>query len=242
MTASVLENAGDSLWICEGPRVSFYGFPYPTRCVIVRLGDGGLWIWSPVALSPALEEALAELGPVRHLISPNAIHHLYLQDWLAVWPDAKVWGPQSSIDKRPDLAFQAPLTDTPPPAWLGEIDQAWFRGSPLMDEVVFFHRRSSTAILADLSENFSDEFLRRHWRPWQRVIARLWKMVEGYGYAPLEWRLSWIRRAPARQALRKMLGWNPQRVIMAHGTWQASGGRAYLQRAFSWLESGLSPR
>jgi hypothetical protein len=75
----------------------------------------------------------------------------------------------------------------------------WFRGSPLLDEIVFFHRPSRTAVLADLSENFEEAFLRRHWSWWQRPIARLWKIVEPYGYAPLEWRLSWRNRAPARR-------------------------------------------
>jgi len=31
----------------------------------------------------------------------------------------------------------------------GEIDQAWFRGSPLLDEILFFHKASRTAIFAD---------------------------------------------------------------------------------------------
>jgi hypothetical protein len=32
-----------------------------------------------------------------------------------------------------------------------------------MDEVVFFHRPSGTAIVADLIQTFSDHFLREHW-------------------------------------------------------------------------------
>ena len=102
-----------------------------------------------------------------------------------------------------------------------------------MDEVVFFHRPSRTVILADLSENFSDEFLRRYWSGWKRAIARVWKIEQGF--APLEWRLSFLNRAPARVALRKMLDWDPLRVVMAHGAWQRDGGRAYLERVFTWL-------
>jgi hypothetical protein len=32
-----LEVIGDSIWLVEGDVVDFYGFPYPTRSVIVRL-------------------------------------------------------------------------------------------------------------------------------------------------------------------------------------------------------------
>lgn len=230
-----LQPVGEELWLVEGPLVSFYGFPYPTRSVIARLPGGELWVWSPVELDDALRRAVNALGTVAYLVSPNAIHHLYLQDWAGEWPRAQLWAPRSTREKRHDLEFAGTLTDEPPGVWSDEIDQAWFRGSPLLDEVVFFHRRSRTAVLADLSENFPEAFLRRHWRAWQRPIARLWKIVEGYGYAPLEWRLSWRDRDSGRRALEKLLSWEPERVIMAHGTWQDGDGTAYLRKAFAWL-------
>jgi hypothetical protein len=177
---------GDGIWILEGGNVSFYGFAYPTRCVIIRLPAGGLWVWSPIALTPDVRRQVDALGTPEHLVSPNKIHHLYLQDWKAAWPDARLWGPQSTIDKRTDLAFEAALDDTVPPDWQDALDMVRFDGSAVMDEVVFFHRPSATVILADLSEHFSRRFLIRHWKPWQRWIAGLWGIVEGKGYAPLE--------------------------------------------------------
>lgn len=233
----MLQTIDDSIWLAEGEIVSFYGFPYPTRAVIAKLDSGGLWVWSPIALTPALRTEIDELGTVAHLVSPNKIHHLYLQDWKAAYPEAALWGPQSTIDKRKDLVFKAPLEDVPPQEWEGAIDQSWFRGSTFMDEVVFFHKPSATAILADLSENFSDSFLNGHWQWWQRYLARLDGITERHGYTPLEWRLSFFKRRHARAALRKMLEWNPRAVVIAHGVWQREGGRAYLERVFSWLGS-----
>ncbi|WES31357.1 DUF4336 domain-containing protein [Varunaivibrio sulfuroxidans] len=232
---TVLERVDDPLWIAEGEVVDFYGFPYPTRSVIARLSDGTLWVWSPVRLTEALQAEISALGEVAHLVSPNKLHHLYLGAWKAVFPRAALWGLASLQRKRKDLAFGDPLTDTPPSSWRGEIDQAWFRGSPFMDEVVFFHKASKTAIIGDLSENFSAAFLHEYWGGWRTVIARLWRCVEGYGYAPLEWRLSWIDRKSARAALDKVVAWRPKRVIMAHGQWQKKDGEAYLRQAFSWL-------
>jgi len=230
-----LQPIDDGIWLIEGGIVDFHGFPYPTRSVIVRLADATLWVWSPVALTPELKAAVDALGPVRHLVSPNKIHHLYLHDWHHAWPEAALWGPASTIVKRRDLTFQAPLDSDPPAAWGGEIDLVRFRGSPFMDEVVFFHRASRTAILADLSENFTQDFLQRHWRGWQRAIARVWQITEPWGLAPLEWRLSFFRRGPARAARARLLGWAPERVVMAHGAWQRRDGSAYLARAFAWL-------
>ena len=232
---SRLRPAGNSIWIVEGDIVDFFGFPYPTRCVVIRLDDGDLWIWSPIALDDALEREIRVLGPVRHLVSPNKLHYLYLADWVRAFPDALMWGPASTIRKCRDLEFQPPLTDVAPEAWRDDIGQLWFRGSFAMDEIVFFHRPSSTAIVADLSENFSEVFLQAHWGPLARRVAKLWKITEPYGHAPLELRLSWLRRGPARAALATLLSWQPTQVIMAHGEIQPTDGRAYLERAFAWL-------
>ncbi len=230
-----LEPVGDSIWLAEGKIISFYGFPYPTRSVVIRLTDGDLWIWSPIELTESLTDDINVLGQVAHLVSPNKLHHLYMQDWKDAYPEAALWGPQSTIQKRIDLAFQAPLTDLPPSEWNGEIDNFWFRGSKMMDEVTFFHPRSSTAIIADLSENFSDEFLRTYWSWPKRVLAKAGKITVGHGYAPLEWRLTWFNRKPARETMEKLIACDPKRVIMAHGEWQTENGRAYLEHAFAWL-------
>lgn len=225
----------ENIWIVDGDNVNFHGFPYPTRSVVVRLQNGGLWIWSPIELSDRLRSEIQTIGQPAHLISPNKIHHLFLGDWHAAFPDAELWGPASTIRKRGDLQFQSPLNDEPPAAWVGQIDQCWVRGSFVMDEIVFLHLPSRTAILADLSENFSSKWLLENWAPWQRSLARLSKIVEGKGYAPLDWRLSFIHRRKLREAKAKVLSWDPRKIIMAHGEWQSENGREFLARAFEWI-------
>lgn len=230
-----LEQVGEALWLAEGDIVSFYGFPYPTRSVIARLADGGLWVWSPVKLAHDLRTEVDRLGPVAHLVSPNKLHHLYLREWQEAYPNANLWGPRSTMRRHPDLAFRNPLQDESPPEWLAEIDQAWFRGSIAMDEIVFFHRASRTAIIADLVQTFSDDFLHAHWQWWQRPLARLGGIVAAKALAPSDWRHTFINRAPARAARDKVLSWDCERVIMAHGEWWRSGGHASLRRSLAWL-------
>ena len=224
----------ESLWIAEGDLVNFYGLSYPTRSVIARLHDGDLWVWSPVNLTAELRNDVDRLGPVRHLVSPNKLHHLYLKAWKSVYPEASLWGPQSTIRKRSDLTFREALRDNPPGDWLPDIDQAWFSGSFAMDEIVFLHRPSATVIVADLIQTFSDRFLREHWGFW-RFLARLDGLTQDKACAPLEWRLSFINRAPTRRARDKVLSWNCDRVIVAHGECQLTNGHAFLANSFRWL-------
>lgn len=236
MTSRLLA-VGDDFWISEGPVVDFYSFPYPTRMAVVRLSDGALWVWSPIPLDEQLKEEIEALGAPAHLIAPNKLHHLFIAEWTKAYPDAKRWGLASVIRKRPDLDFTGTLEDQPPEDWRGDIDQVVFRGSPFMDEIVFFHRRSRTALFADLIENFGLEFLRNSpgWRGWRTTIARLWRITEPYGMAPLEWRLSFLHRRPARAALDTVIAWDPVRVVMAHGTWIPENGKAFVERSFRWL-------
>ena len=233
--ATTLRPLEVDIWTAEGPIVSFYTFAYPTRMVVVRLADGGLWLWSPIALTDDLVAETTALGDVRHLVSPNPLHHLYLSQWKAAFPHARIWGPPSTIDKRRDLHFDGALTDDAPPDWAGQIDQVLFGGSLMMEEVVFFHRASRTAILADLSENLSEDFLARHWSPWRRRLARLWRITEPWGWAPLEWRLSFTDRRRARRAAERIIAWDAEKVVVAHGPLQTENGRAYLERALSWI-------
>lgn len=212
----------------------FLGIPYSTRSVIARLENGDLWVWSPVKLTADLRTEIDRLGRVGQLVSPNKLHHLSLQEWKAAYPEAALWGPQSTIKKRLDLSFHGALKDSPPHEWIPDIDQAWFRGSLAMDEIVFLHRPSATAIVADLIQTFSDRFLREHWGRW-RLLARLDGLTQDQACAPLDWRPSFINRAPARRAREKVLSWNCQRVIVAHGAWPRANGTAFLAKSFRWL-------
>jgi hypothetical protein len=231
----MLESLGPELWFADGGIVSFKGFDYPTRMVVVRLADGGLWLWSPVARTAAIEDEVRALGPVRHIVSPNALHYLFLGAWQAAFPDARLWATQGTIAKCRDLRFAGALTDEAPDDWRGQIDQYLFTNSPFMSEIIFFHRASRTAIIADLSQTLSETFLKRHWPWWMRPIARLSKMTEGIGYPPIDYRISFRRRATARPKIRALIEGHPEHVVVAHGEIVRSGGEAFLRRAFGWL-------
>jgi hypothetical protein len=219
------------VWIAEGPTVSFLGFPYSTRMAIVRLTNGDLWVWSPIHVTGELKSEIAALGPVRHVVSPNKLHHLYMGEWAETWPDAKLYASPGLARKRRDLRFAAELADEPDRAWAEDVDQVTFRGSFAMDEVVFFHRSSRTALITDLVQKFDPSDL-RGWRYW---FMKFDGLVGPDGSTPREWRLAFWNRSAARRALRKALAWDPERLVIAHGTWVRENGREVLQRSLAWL-------
>ena len=229
---NVLEQVGDDIWIAEGDPVSFYGFPYPTRMAVVRLLNGDLWVWSPTGLTEGLAAEMGALGPVRHLVEPNKLHHLFLSEWTFAYPDARVYAPPGLAKKRRDLTFDAELGDEPDTAWGGEIDQVVFRGSLFMEEVVFYHRRSKSALICDLIQKFDPRTL----RGFHGLLMRLDGLVGPDGSTPREWRASFWNRRAGRQALRKALEWDAERLVIAHGMWVPRNGTEAMRRSLAWLK------
>lgn len=227
----MLEEFGPSIYSADGPAVSFYGFPYPTRMAVVRLSDSSVWVWSPIALSDELVNAITAIGPVRHIVSPNKIHHLFLAEWAERWPKARLYAPPGLANRRRDLSFDEELGDEPNPAWAADIDQVIFRGSLAMEEVVFFHRASRTAIICDLIQRHPEAAM----KGWKGMLMRLDSLVGKDGSTPREWRASFIRRSKARKAREKVLGWQPDRLLIAHGECAQDGATSVIDQALGWI-------
>ncbi|MEP7138891.1 MAG: DUF4336 domain-containing protein [Caldimonas sp.] len=222
---------GPDLYVADGPTVSFFGFPYPTRMAVARLSTGTVWVWSPIALTKELADAVEAIGPVGDIVSPNKLHHLFLPEWKDRWPHARLHAPPGLARRKKHLAFDAELGDESVRPWHTEIDQAVFRGSLAMDEVVFFHRASRTAIFGDLIQRFPQATF----KGWKGLLMRLDGLVGPHGSTPREWRLSFVSRDAARAARRKVLDWKPQRLLIAHGECADTGATEIIEAALSWI-------
>jgi len=224
----MLRELATDIWV-EERRQRFYGLEVGTRMTVMRLADGSLLLHSPVALTPELRTELDALGPVRWVVAPNRVHHLRAGDVAKAYPGAQLWIAPGLERKRPDLVYVAVLGDEAPAPWKGEVDQVFFRGRPYENEVVFFHRASRTLILCDLAFNFGP----RAAAP-TRWLMRLLRSYGHFGPSKLDPLLIRDRRA-ARESLLRILDWDFDRVIVAHGDVLESGGREALRRGYAWL-------
>jgi hypothetical protein len=147
------------------------------------------------------------------------------------YPQAKLFAAPGLRRRRRDLAFDADLVGAADPDWAGDIDQVLFNGSFAMTEVVFFHRASRTAIFADLIQSLPRDLV----KGWRAVLARLGGILEPNPGIPGDWRASFLDRKAARAALARVLAWDIQRVVIAHGATVERDGEAFVRRAFAWL-------
>lgn len=223
----MLASIGEGLWSTTRP-LRFFGVETGTRMTIVRLATGGLFVHSPVALDAALQAEVDALGPVVALVAPSLFHHLYVGAWRAAYPNALRCCCPGLDRKRPDLAWDRVLGDTPEPEWRTDLDQVFFGARALENEVVFFHRATRTIVLADAIFN-----LGTHPSVFTRFVARLLGAREA-GATWLE-RLLIRDRAAARAQVDRMLAWNAERIVLAHGDVVTDGATAVIRRAYAWL-------
>jgi hypothetical protein len=223
-----LRALAENIWIAERAQ-RFYGLEVGTRMTVIRLADGSLLLHSPVQLDPELRRELDAIGRVRYTVAPNRVHHLYAGEVAKAYPGARLWVGPGLERKRPDLQFVAVLGDDAPAEWRGQVDQVFFRGRPYENEVVFCHRASRTLIMCDLAFNFGPRAA-----PPTRLLMRLLRSYGRFGPSKLDPLLIRDRRT-ARQSLERILAWDFDRVVVAHGDVLESGGREALRQGYAWL-------
>ncbi len=216
------------LWELNAP-MTVIGMALGHRMTIARLPEGSLWLHSPVAHSPALATELAKLGPVAHIVAPNAMHDTHLESWFAACPTAQFHGAKGFAKFRPDLKFTATLSDATPPGWSATFDQLMLRGMPRLNEVVFLHRASRTLILTDLVFNLSADMPLL-----SRVLLRINGCYDCLAVSRLL-KTTIKDRTALRTSLDRMLAWDFDRVVVSHGRNLESGAKDALRSALAFL-------
>jgi hypothetical protein len=214
------------LWHMEAS-LKTAGIPLTTRMTVVRLRNGKLWIHSPVRFGPEVRAQIAALGEVAWIVAPNRAHHMFMAKCKQAFPDARLYGAPGLERKRPDLANLHPLDDAIEPAWADDLEQVAFRGMPLVNEVVWFHKASSTLIATDLLQCWRGPL---DWRA--DAYARL-TGVRGKLDVPRTVRLATRDRDAAADSARAVLLWPIKRVITAHNAIVERDAYALVARAFA---------
>lgn len=228
----MLTSFAPDIWIAAGPTLKAgLGFHYPTRMAIIRLADGGLFVWSPTAPDPALVAAVRALGPARVLVAPNSLHDSFIGAWKSAFPDARMLAAPGLRQRRADLAWDGEIGDAPQLDWSADIGHVIMAGNAITTEVVFFHRASGTVLFTDLLQQFPESWF----SGWRALVARLDLMVGREPAVPRKFRIAFTDKRAARTALDRVLAWPAERVLMAHGTPVTSDAKALLARAFKWL-------
>lgn len=223
-----LTRFADDVWLATGP-VRILGMPLTATMTVLRLGDGSLLLYSPIALTPERRTAIEALGPVAHLYAPNLFHHFWVGEWAAAFPSARLHAPAGLEKKRPDLRIDRVHGSTPEPDFAGIVDEVRIEGFRLAESVLV-HRPARTLAVADLVHNIG--------RPpglWTKLYAGT---MGFYGRVAVSRMIRWIAypdHAAARRSVDQVLALPFDRIVVGHGDPVTDGGREALAAAYAWL-------
>jgi hypothetical protein len=230
---TTIQEFGKNIWIVDGPKVRDMGILFTTRMVIVKLQDGSLWIDSPVPVSFETLKEISHLGSIRYLIAATPRHVWRLESWHTLFPQAQLWVTEASpfTLKKGNLPYTGVLRDIPEQGWADDLEQLMFMGSPLLKEVLFFHKSSHTVMLDDLIQVHVLE----KGQPISNALLKLGGVTSPDGGVSLDIRLAFTNRKLARRSLENLLSWDFDKLIIGHGRCIQKDAKAYVAKAFRWL-------
>jgi len=227
----MLRQLHPDIWVAEQP-LRYLGVSVGTRMTVVRLSNSELAVISAIEPQPQLISQLNELGQVAHIIVPNLYHYLFAAAFKAAYPAATLWAVPGLRDKKPTIpvdAVIAPQTS----AWPGLAHQFFtglrtlgLNGIDDFNECVFLHSSSRTLILTDAAFHFDEtfpaltQFAMQLLGSYQRLRPSLLERI----VSPQE---------AIQNGLRNVLGWDFDRVIMAHGSIVEANGKMKLQQGYA---------
>lgn len=231
----MLRQIDRNLWVAEQPQ-KYLGLEVGTRMTVIGQSDNSLVLISPIKIDSELDRQLTALGTVKYLVAPNLFHYLYLTHCQQIYPQAETIAPPGLASKQPNLKIDKTLTQD----MIGfdsELEYVLLAGFgvfvppkiAVVNEVVFYHPASKTLIITDSAFNFDRSF---------PVVTQLAARVIG-SYKTLK--PSWLEKIAVRdkhklkKSIDRILNWDFQRIIMAHGQIIDSNAKQQLTLGYQWL-------
>ncbi len=215
----VLEELTPGVWHSEHDLFLPGGVHFRTRMTVLDTDDG-LLLHGPVPMDDAHAEGVSRLGNVTRVLAPNSFHHLYARPAIDRFPEAKLLLGAALSKKRPKLSGSVVEQGSEPK--LGGAQCLVLGGMPKLDEVIVLHPATRTLVVTDLVFNILE------YKGWlSGLVFRMTGTHKKLAQSRL-FRSVIKQRAAYQQSLEQILGWDFDRVVMAHGEVIQQGGKDRL--------------
>lgn len=234
----MLRKIDRDIWVAEQP-LRYFGLSVGTRMTVIRLANRELVVISPIQVNDTIVSQLGELGTVSHIIAPNLYHYLFAANFKKLYPNAKFWAAPGLEAKKPDLSIDRTIQGEANSLWNG-LEYVFFdgfrtlslSGFDSLNECVFFHPASRTLILTDTAFHFDESF---------PIITQFASRAIG-GYKKLSpsilERIATKDKEKVRESVKQVLGWDFERVIVAHGSIIETQGKQKFKEGYEQFLGG----
>lgn len=218
------------------------------RAIVCRLPSGSLAVFSPTPLTPVARKALADFGGVvKYLIAINIGHHLFLPQWKAEYPEAKILAPEGLYEKRAKqgdekLQFDTIFTKGKIMPVDQEFDAAFdmeFVGSLANKDIVAFSKSERALIEGDVWFNLPalDQYKRSEDSATDGMPTKIAMAINSPRGDSLMNKIKWYLfcmgdQEGLRKSLSRIASWDFDKIVMCHGQVITSGGNAQFRSLF----------
>lgn len=199
------------------------------RMTIIRLPNGKLIVFDPIPLGITLTNEINSLGQIAFIIAPNNFHYLYISEWSRNYPEAKVLV-APGLPKRIKSMQQYTVISKDSMSELND-QFTWllFDALPVLNEIILFHKTSRTLLITDLVFNI-------HKTNWS-LLGIYIRFSGTFKKLGLTYLLKFMvkNKSNARVSVNKILSWDFEKIVMAHGNIIYKDGKKLFSIAFKWL-------
>ena len=231
----MLREIDKNIWVAEQP-LKYLGLDVGTRMTLICLVTGEIIVISPVQVDSDTINQLNAIGDVSYIIAPNLYHYLFVSNFKAIYPKAKLWVAPGLESKKSDLPIDKVIS-VDQGSILNEVEYLLFdgfrvfdlKGSSLLNECVFLHQKSRTLVLTDTAFHFDESFSLT-----TQLAARLIGGYKKLSPSLLE-KFATQEKEKVKQSVQKVLAWDFERVIMAHGSIIESDAKQKFREGYEWF-------
>lgn len=219
-------------------------------------------VFSPVALTPEVKAKVAEMGgKVQYLVAPDIEHHIFLSEWAAEYPEAKLIGPEGLPEKRqktkddPRIGKEEFFTvfkaqNKHETKITEEFDRDFeyeYVNIHPNKELVFFYKPDRVLIEADLMFNLpaTEQYSRVPGGVGKEGVLGGWfaSLQTTQGDAKGTKRFLWyIISRPDRpgfnDSIQRINGWDFRTIVPCHGDTMEGNGKELFEKIFEWHLKG----
>lgn len=212
-----------------------------------------------MALTPEVRTTVEALGnDVAYLTAMDFEHHIFVSEWARAFPSARILGVDGLPEKResnPETAgttFSHVFTQKNKASL--KVDDSFdkefdyeYVGSHANKELVFCHKPDKTLIQADMMFNLPahEQYSRTGEKATDGILTKFFTSFQNtVGSATWQKRFLWyVASGPDRkgfnESVRKINGWDFDKIIPCHGDVIETEGKAIFRKVFAWHLEGV---
>ena len=206
-------------------------------------------------------------GDVRYLVATDIEHHIFLSEWAAAYPNAKLVGPEGLPEKRQKAASHDPKIGKEPFAVVvtkenkGDVKisedfdkdfELEYVDAHPNRELVFLYKPDKVLIEADLMFNLPahEQYSRvpEDAKPKPGILGRFFESLqtaegEALGMKRFLWHaVSRRDRKGFNESVRRIAKWDFETVVPCHGETIVGNGKEVFEKVFEWHLEGKGSR